>query len=280
MANSDIREFVFYDQYIWQAADFTNLQIWLADQANGLGEALGGSALMTGGLVQPSGGLNLQVDPAIGFSVSNGVDGKGQLLVLPAQTPVTVPSNAQPSKCLLVLRPVQTPETFIPEPLNPGNMVPLHVGFGTQLVLIAGIPAPSPVYPAIQAGDVVIMGITVPGGASSLNINNLDRTPIMVPRQKLLGIVSTSQDGFMASSGEAGEDIIEADGSMASTGVTVNLPPAVAFQGRYKTLVNVGSSNPVGFFAPEGISGQQVQLLDAQWSSMRVYSNGKSYRVV
>lgn len=283
MANTDLRLFNFYDQYIWQAADFANLQLWLYDFAAAIGEGLGGNAVLSGLGCQASGGLTVQVNPGLGFSTGGGDDSQGQICLLSNSGQVTVAgNNTNPLASLIVLRPIQVAETLIPEPLNPTNNVPLHSSLRCQLVVLAGTPAALPQYPATQAGDIIVTGVIVPAGASSITNSNLDRSPISSPRQKIQGIKSVSAN-YVASALEIGEDIIEADASaLPASGLMISLPPAQSYAGRRKSIVNVGSSNPVSVSGNgmETIAGQSVQVLDDQWSALSVYSNGLGWRIV
>ncbi len=281
MPNPNLGSYIFYPQYVWQAADFTTLQSWLYDFAAGVAEGLGGPSVLTGFGCVPAGGLNLQVNPGIAYSTGGGVDGFGQLLqIMGAQTvaiPVD-PSNSTAS--LIVLRPTQTGTTFIPEPLNPSINVPLQVAFGTNVVVIAGTPSISPAYPSAQPGDVVVLGVITTPGLTTLTTGNFDRTPINTPRQKIQGITIVSGN-YSAASGDLGEDIIEADASaLGAGGLMITLPPVLSYAGRYKTIVNVGASNPVSCSGDALISGQAVQTVDDQWGSMKVYSNGIGWRIV
>lgn len=282
MANSDLRLFNFFDQYIWQAQDFTNLQKWIWDFAAAVGEGLAGPSVLTGLTVQSAGGLLMQVNAGMGFSTAGGPDAQGQICLLQTASQVAIPVNGvNPSRSLIVLRPTQTGTTFIPQPLSPIVNVPLHIALGCTVVVIPGTPSGVPVYPAALPGDIVVAGVLVPAGAVTLTASNLERAPISTPRQKMQGITVVTNN-YVAASGDLGEDIIEADASsVAASGIMITLPPASVYAGRKKTIINVGASNPVSASGngAETISGQAIQVLDDQWSSMTVYSNGLGWRI-
>lgn len=169
MANVAIKKFNFFRRYRWTHLDFADFQQAGLDTVHGLFEGMVGSAAVLSGFTRgtPT-GLSLSVGTGIAFSSSAG-------LLATTTTNVTVVSDpANPVKHLVVARRLSEDSTLITDPLNPVATVYLHALQKAQVVVIQGTPGGSPVYPAKQAGDVILFGVsltTAQAGALAASID-------------------------------------------------------------------------------------------------------------
>lgn len=273
MASSDIKKFHFYPEYIWSADDFDNLQDWIYKSFQGAFEGDLGGAVLKGLRVLPGGGLNVTIDPGIAVSQT------GKLMVLDTQQVASITAaSGNPTKNLIVMRPVQTDMDLIPEPLNPGNNVPLHQKQTFQIVVLNGTPAANPSYPATSADDTVLMGVKLIVGQTVIARSDLDLSVVGRPRKKPMHIKAAASGVTLDPSID---DVIEYDASSAS-GI-VQLPPAGDVEGLRASVIKVDSSSnqvAVSGNGAELISGQNVITLDSQWDRINFYSNGQAWRIL
>lgn len=269
-ASSDIRKFNFYPKYIWSANDFSFFQQWEFDSIRGSMFAAFGSSVLQGLLGSPGGGLNVQVSAGLA------VNSDGRLLNLLNTTSVALASpSGNPARSLVVLRPVDTPMTNIPEPLNPANNVPLHVKQEATLVVINGNPAANPVYPAIQAGDVIVAALKLSSGHATIVAADFDWAGVDIPRKRRKSVSIDLNSRTL----DTDDEIVE--GNCAASGLTFTLPPAASVPGQEFSFVKTDSTaNSMSIASTDQISGQASQDIDDQWGTLKVYSNGFSYRVV
>jgi hypothetical protein len=267
---ADIRDFYFYFKYLWAPADFENMQAWLRGSIEGLAEGAFGGAGLSGLNVVPATGLTVDVDSGLGVSP------QGRLLVLAAPGSATFASpSGNPAWSLLVLRPTLTNVNFIPEPVNPSNPVPLHQQFGASLVVINGTPSPTPSYPATQSGDIVLMGVKLAASQSSIAITDFDRFPVSTRRKQIAAVQILAANYNV----QAADEHLEFDCSGGAR--MALLPSAELVPGQKFTLIKTDSSaNALSVSGTDGMSGQNLVTLDAQWQTMTVRSNGFSYRVI
>lgn len=271
MANSDIREFYFYNQYIWRPEDFENLQEWLRDIARGVAEGAFGKSVLSGLKASANGGLNVAV--AAGIAVNE----NGRLIVSPSQEIVTLLSPVgNPSRNLIVLRPVDEDAETIDEPTNPTNPVPLHKKITFEVVVLTGTPAATPQYPATQSGDVIVAGVKLAAGAVAVaqaDIESVKRDVPKVAERRIRQIASNYTI-------DENDDIIE----VAATGgsITLTLMPSVSRGfGRQLTVVLISNSGGSAIISGGGelISGQATQELEETWDSANLYPNNASWRM-
>ncbi len=274
MASNDIRRFFFYDQYIWQAIDFENYQKWVDQFFKAISEGANGASVLAGLDVTPNGGMNVQIAPGIAVSPT------GQVMVVPtAQVAVFASDPTNPVKHLLVARPLLTSGTLIPQPTNPLVDVPLHKTQGYQLVVISGTPSGSPSYPTglVQAEDTIIASISLVAGQTTIAQSDLDRALIDVPRKRKRAIRTTASTGFTLG---VKDNILEVAATAGACAVT--LPPAITCVGEEFVVTKIDSSLNAVTLKGDGaevISGQANQVIDDQWGTLRVYSQGTSWRV-
>jgi hypothetical protein len=165
--------FDFYFRYKWNEVDFADWQDTMIGTMRDTFGAIFGPALIAGGAVAPSGSTR-----AVTVAAYETVNEDGYLCVRNSTVlaSVTANSSGQARKDLIVSRPLLTNQTTITRPTSPFDTVPFHVGQDTEIVVIPGTPAGSPVYPAKVDGDVIIAGLAVANGATSFSSGNIDNT--------------------------------------------------------------------------------------------------------
>lgn len=179
MANTQIRQYKFYPRYVWNAVDFENFQQALTDEYRGIFEVFGGAysnielSLTTG----------LNVTAASGIAIG----GRGRILTLATSGTVAFASpSVNPAKSLLILRPSESNQTPIAEPTNTLNTVYLNKQLDTTLMVLNGTPAASPSYPTIQDGDLILAGVSLTAGQTTLLAANFDFDTRNIPRLDLI----------------------------------------------------------------------------------------------
>jgi microcystin-dependent protein len=75
---------------------------------------------------------------------------------------------------LVVVRPNLVDNTFITNPTNPFQQVPLRTLQGSEVVVIQGVESTSPEYPSKLAGDVALFGVRVAVGQTALSMDDID----------------------------------------------------------------------------------------------------------
>lgn len=275
MATNDIRQFIWYPQYIVQPQDMTGLQQYLRATSETSMEGLTGAAILSGMRPSAAGGMNVSIGAGIAASAA------GRLAILQNDAQVTVASDpALPTRTLVVARPSLTNVDSIIEPLNPPTVVPFTQRLDMSLVVIPGTPAASPSYPSKQAGDIVLLGLLIPAAAASVSVTDFEIGPREVPKKAARKIREASVS-FTAASGEGQEDTIEFDATAAS-GV-IALPPASVMLGREITVMKIDSTANIVQVLPNGgetLSGQPNVELDTQWQSVRMYAHKNTWRIV
>lgn len=272
MASSDIRRFYFYQKYLWAPTDFRDFQTWLLAELEGLSEGAFGAAVLSGLRALPGSGLNVALSAGIASTAS------GRIAVLAADVNalLTAPIG-NPSRNLVVLRPSLTDMTFIPEPENIVNLVPLYSKLGVDVVVIPGTPAAVPAYPSIQAGDIIVAGVKLIPGQTTLSRSDFDLGIVDRPRKRTARI--SVKTATFAATGT--DEIFEVDCSASA--ITAQLPPAGNVEGQTLKFVKIDSGanscNVSGNLA-ELLSGQNAIELDTQWQTLSVYSNGTAWRVL
>lgn len=189
-ASTDYRKFNFYQRYVWKAADFTNMQQWIFEMAQGVFEGALGGAVLQGSAVTLTSGLGVAV--AAGICVAP----NGRLMVLTGSDTATLASpSGNPAFSLVVARPLDVQETPIPDPINPSITDQLHVGQSYQIVVINGTPAASPSYPAVLSTDVILMGFQLTTAQTTLTSASFDGSVISRPKTHYTTDVTTQSSG-------------------------------------------------------------------------------------
>lgn len=271
MANTDIRQFNFYQKYLWNPTDFADFQTWLQDTLKAISEGALGAAVLSGLKVAPGGGMTVQINDGISVSPS------GRLVVAESIANQTVASpSGNPARSLIVLRPKLTDATPIAEPVNPSNTVYLHEVLDYDVVVINGTPAATPVYPATGADDIIVAALKLNSGHSTITEADFDLGKMDRPKPKKHKIKVISSTETLA----ATDEIVEYDASGASGGVL--LPPVTDADGYIYRIVKTDSSaNSVGVSGNgASISGQSFITLDSQWDAVTIYATKTGYRQV
>jgi hypothetical protein len=170
-ANPAIALFNYYRRYKWSHTDFGNLQSAIMDSIHGVADgAFHGVVLQGLGLVSAT-GLNFTVDGGIACGPT------GNLLV--NQSAVTgslaAPTGSQhASRSLVVIRPNPVSANNITNPLSPFNSVPLNTLQEASIVVLSGTEGTSPSYPATVSGDVVLFGVRLATGDTTVSNEKLD----------------------------------------------------------------------------------------------------------
>lgn len=275
MLNTDIRKYTWYSQYIVQPADLTGLQEYIRASIESSLEGLSGASIVSGLRMTNVGGMTLECSEGGALSPA------GRLMVLGSPGQVTLGSDPSlPRRSLVILRPTATVVSQIVNPTAPPTLVTFQERFDATLVVIPGTPAASPAYPSKQANDVVIMGLLIPAGASSLSVTNFELGPREVPKQ-LKRKIREITASHSAASGEGAEDIIEFDASTGSG--TISLPPASVMAGSSMSVVKTDSSANIVRVQGNGgeqISGQTEVDLDTQWQSVTLYAYKNAWRML
>lgn len=268
---ADIRQFNFYDQYLWQAADFTNFQSWLQQTTAGIAQGAFCKAVLSGLDVVPSGGMNVNV--AAGIAVNN----VGRLMMSDSQVLALTSDPSNAVWALVVLRPVNTDMDLIPEPLSPLTMVPLDTKLGYQLLVLQGTPSGSPAYPATNVGDVVLMGVKMTAAQSSLTYASFDfaQTDRPIPHVNKMKLLKAT--GALAVT----DEIVEIDSTLGN--VTGALPSLAQSRGRKVSFVRVNSAGNIAAVSGNGgdlIAGQAAITLDELNDSVTLYAGYTQWRQV
>lgn len=272
MATSDLRQFYFYQDYIWTPNDFENLQTWIWGAFQSVFEGSFGAAVLSG--LKPTTGGSLTLNIAAGIAVGD----SGQVIVSPgALNPVIPAPGGSPQNSLVILRPTSTDMTMIPTPDNPAVLVPLHAAKSFQVVVLSKVPAFENDYPAKQSGDVIVIGVQLQAGASVINNSNLDYGVVSRAR-KVPFRIKTVTTGVAID--PTVDDVIEAN--YASASGVAQLPDAQSVPGHRVKVIKVDSST--NQCAVSGTAGQlpfgaNVIYLDDQGDVANLYSNGLVWRL-
>lgn len=105
----------------------------------------------------------------LGGSVGDGYayDPNGQATEITPTSPtskdflITASDPVNPRWDLLVLRFVLTGDTPVPKPSDPITTIDLNLHDDFELAVIAGIPSPTPAYPAKGVNDIILAGLQV-----------------------------------------------------------------------------------------------------------------------
>jgi hypothetical protein len=270
MSLNDIRQFNFYTNYLWSATDFQNLQGWIYDEIWGIANGAFGASTLSGMVVTPAGGMVLNVTQGIGVTSS------GRLLVntTTQNAPAFATPSGNPAKSLLVLRPNDTDGTPVVDPNNPLNTVNLHHFLQAQLVVINGTPASSPSYPAIQANDIVLMGVSLANGQSSIAYSDLDVTVVNAPNTLSKNIKIANGTIY---NGLSTDQVVLVKTSSFGI-VTYNLPAAASMLGKVVSIVKIDTDNFAVNLVPSGSDTVDTSYLVNQNRVAQLISTGSGWR--
>lgn len=168
MANSQIKLYHFYRRYRWTAEDFLGWQTGMVDLARGMFEGLTGASVLKGFECSASG---LQVTVASGIAA--GPSGFLNVVTSVNVLTMTAPST-NPVRNLIVARPNLVDGDYISSPTSPFSSVPLTQQQNSQIVVVSGTQSTTPSYPAVQPNDVILVGVRLQAGQSSIAASDLD----------------------------------------------------------------------------------------------------------
>lgn len=180
--------------------------------------------------------------------------------------PFTVPiaDATQDRLDLLVLRYKAIGDTQIPEPDLPTQNTWLNIHDGFEVAVVTGTPSANPTYPSKGSLDIILAGLSVPGGALAPTVDLSIRemaTPLRTffptfKQEKLSGTVDGTNTQFTLSTEplDAASLVVLVDGlmltstewSLSGLTVTVNDPPQPGQHVYAYYVVNAaGTVNPV-----------------------------------
>lgn len=169
MADEQQVLFNFYRRYKWTAQDFEDWQNGLIGVTRSAFEAVYNGAVMGGFDVAPVSGMLLEVSSGIAMGPSGYVMVENDINQVSFSAPG---SNVR--KDLIVARPLLVDDTPITRPTNPFDTVYLKQLQDTEIVVIAGTAGVRPSYPSVQDGDIIIAGVRIAAGQSSLVQDDID----------------------------------------------------------------------------------------------------------
>jgi hypothetical protein len=266
---TNLGQYLFYFNYLWAPADFTQLQLWLQNLIYAIAQGLG-NGVMVGLDVTPGANLSINIAPGVGLGT------EGQVLSNNAPINTILPAPVANRRWdLIVLRPTVTNTDSIPDPNNPGNNVFLQQLLGFELVDITGTESANPVYPSAQDGDVILCGVQLTPGQMSVSQSNIDYGV----RQGLnkthhpVRVIATSYNVLTTDE--------TLDANAAASGMIVQLPPALSVFGQDFVVTKIDTTaNQVTVSGSDPIAGQPSLVLDSQWMYTHVRSVGTGWRVL
>lgn len=181
MANDSIKLFNFYRRYKWNKTDFADWQDGMVDHSRGMFEGLFGGAVMEG--FAPSGtGSTGSGDFALTISagIASGPTGYLNVINDPTWLEISAPS-ADFERALVVVRPDVQQETAISKPTDPSTTVYLNDAQKSAIEVLRGVVSNNPEYPSTEANDVVLCGLRLYSGQTSLGSDDIDLEPREVP---------------------------------------------------------------------------------------------------
>lgn len=269
---SDIRDFNFYQNYLWAPNDFANFQNWVRAEMRGTALARNGKSVLAGLLCAPVSGMNVSISDGVG------IDSNGRIVVAQSipNVAITTPVS-NPAKTLIVARAKLTDMTQIPTPLNPAVNVPLHEKLDYDIIVLNGTPSATPVYPTAQSNDIVLAGLQLPTGTSTITDAMFDYSVVNTPLKRRMATRTITVNTTIL----AADDHVDSDATAGA--ITDTLPLAKTVPGQEFTICKIDSSSnnvTVAATSPDLISGQASWDLTDQWATMKVRSVGNGYRVV
>lgn len=163
--------FNFYRRYKWTAQNFTDFQSAVLDDAHGASEGAYGAAVLDGFTLSLPGGLGIDASEGIATGAS------GYLMASDAASGVTLTAPTgfnMASRSIIVARPLLVDDDTITKPTSPYESVPLRQIHDCEIVAIQGTESATPEYPAKESNDVILGGVRLITGQSSIAEEDLD----------------------------------------------------------------------------------------------------------
>lgn len=171
MTNDSISFFYWYRRYKVRAVDMTAFQQAMVETARGFGDGAMGAAVLRGGQVAPVSGFQLGITPVVAVGASGYLQVINDSVNLDA---TMAAASGFPCRSLVVVTSTLTDANLINSPTDPFTQVPLNQLQKASVVLILGTPSSLPDYPAKGPNDVILCGIKVPAGSTSITQSMLD----------------------------------------------------------------------------------------------------------
>ncbi len=169
MALPNLPLFNFYRRYVWNEQDFEDWQNGMIGLGRGVFEGLFNGAVMSGYQAAVSGSMDIGVSGGIAVGPS------GYMMVQDVSNVVTIPApSTDPRRDLVVVRPLEVPDTPITRPTSPFDTVYLKTLQECEIVLLQGTEDVQPEYPAKEANDVVLFGVRSYVGQTSVVEADID----------------------------------------------------------------------------------------------------------
>lgn len=156
--------FNFFTRYRWRPEDFEafeNLTRFMTQAGN----RFASESVVRGYSFSSATGFSLTVAAGLAFDLNGFPLHKSSST---SGISVSAPTVGESRWTLIVARKKTTDINPIQEPTNPSNTVFLNTTEETEIVAINGVLDANPVYPAKLAGDVILMGLKLPSGASEI----------------------------------------------------------------------------------------------------------------
>lgn len=162
--------FYWYRRYRVTAQDMTDFQSALANQARGLGEGAYNGSVLSGFTLDLAGGMDLDVSAGVAIGPTGYLHAVASVQTVSAEAP----TGSLPCRSIVVSRPKLTPEVTITKPTSPFEPVALRQRQDSEVVVIQGTPSATPDYPSKEDGDVILAGLRLAPGQTSLAASDLD----------------------------------------------------------------------------------------------------------
>lgn len=161
--------FNFYKRYKWTAQNFTDFQEAVMDMSR---SAEGGS--FQGAVVK-----GLEIEPGTGLSLNHGggmaMSASGYLSVMDSGDSVDIDAPASDlRRSLIVIRPKLNLNNEITKPTSPFEQVFLNVNQDAEIIVIDGTDSANPEYPTKESEDVILCGVRLSVGQTTIGDNDLD----------------------------------------------------------------------------------------------------------
>lgn len=173
MAQNKIKKYNFYRRYKWTADDFTVLQDSLIGRTQNYAEGLTGAAVFEGFTISISGALSLSISSGLASSSS------GFMAVKNVSSSVSIDAAtganaAEIRRDLIVVRPTLEVDAVIANPSTPFDSVTLRTNDECNVVVVKGSQGTTADYPTKLDNDIVLAGVSIVPGQTTLTENDLD----------------------------------------------------------------------------------------------------------
>lgn len=170
MSNRNI--YNFRKRYRVLPDDMENLQNDWSQAVAMIAEGVFDGSIVSGLVPATGGALAISISVGMAFGPTGYVHNVTEV----TEITVTPPTGSNYARSLIVARPSLTNNDYKADPENPLGTFPLRVELGSEVVLIAGVAASAPSYPATEANDVIVCGVRTYPGQTVVTTADLDMT--------------------------------------------------------------------------------------------------------